>query len=79
MKKDDPNPTLVTAHENGISAPRPALVTWQEDAARIERARAERVRQNRSIYIPPFPVQAESRPAALRWRDEVPAGLKTFN
>ncbi len=79
MKKDAPKPTFVAAHDNGISAPRPALVTWQEDEARIERARAERVRQNRSIYIPPFPVLAKSRPSTLRWRDEVPAGLETFN
>ncbi len=79
MKKDDPNPTFVSALESEISAPRPALVTWQEDQARLDRARPERTRRNRSIYIPPFPVQAGKPGSSLRWRDEVPSGLKSFN
>lgn len=78
MKKDDPHPTSAES-QNHEPKPRLQLVTWKQDEARLERARRERVRKSRSIYIPPFPVVDSYDPVRLRWKDGLPSGLLKLN
>ena len=86
MKKDDPHTPSDPFHEQDRErhALRPALLTWSQDEARIQRARRQRVRQSRSIYIPPFPVredpvQEDQVETPLRWSDDLPVGLKLLH
>lgn len=83
MKKNETHPAIVSLPFDERQALRPALVTWEQELARLEKLRRQRASKARlstaSQNIPSGVNLLEKSVSDESWNDHVPLSLKLRN